>query len=146
LQPFHLSSGQPIVPCGTPHRINPSAPAPAPPSPPPAHPPPALQCARSVKGYPTGFGNPTWLETHPAPATAHCPPVQAMLDAGAMLVGVLILVHPVAWVACGLFAAICCHSFALTCLQFSLPAIQLTCLQFSLCKVPMIAAPGLTLF
>jgi hypothetical protein len=41
----------------------------------------------SVKGYPTGFGNPTWLATHPDPAAAHAPPVQALLDAGAMIVG-----------------------------------------------------------
>ncbi|GBF97640.1 amidase [Raphidocelis subcapitata] len=40
-----------------------------------------------VKGYPTGFGNPTWLETHPDPAPANAPAVQALLDAGATLVG-----------------------------------------------------------
>ena len=39
-----------------------------------------------IEGYRTGFGNPTWLETHgPAPATASA--VQALLDAGADLAG-----------------------------------------------------------
>ncbi|KAI8472406.1 MAG: amidase [Monoraphidium minutum] len=40
-----------------------------------------------LKGYPTAFGNPTWLETHPGPAAETAPPVQALLDAGAMVVG-----------------------------------------------------------
>ncbi|KAK9829139.1 hypothetical protein WJX72_004102 [[Myrmecia] bisecta] len=39
-----------------------------------------------VKGYRTAFGNPTWLETHPV-ATSTAPAVQALLDAGARLVG-----------------------------------------------------------
>ena len=39
-----------------------------------------------VAGHRTGFGNPTWLETHgPAGATASA--VQALLDAGADLAG-----------------------------------------------------------
>lgn len=40
-----------------------------------------------VKGHPTGFGNPTWLQTHPAAAEAHAPAVQVLLDAGATLTG-----------------------------------------------------------
>ncbi|KAG2439098.1 hypothetical protein HYH02_006620 [Chlamydomonas schloesseri] len=39
-----------------------------------------------VAGHRTGFGNPTWLETHP-PATRTAPAVQALLDAGATLRG-----------------------------------------------------------
>ncbi|CAL8470644.1 g10186 [Coccomyxa elongata] len=39
-----------------------------------------------VQGYVTGFGNPTWKETH-QPATATAPAVQALLTAGASLVG-----------------------------------------------------------
>ena len=34
----------------------------------------------------TGFGNPTWAATHP-PAAANAPAVQALLDAGAKLIG-----------------------------------------------------------
>jgi len=39
-----------------------------------------------VAGHTTGSGNPTWLATHP-PAAATAPAVQALLDAGARLVG-----------------------------------------------------------
>lgn len=39
-----------------------------------------------IAGHRTGFGSPEWLETH-APATCTAPAVQAMLDAGAELVG-----------------------------------------------------------
>jgi amidase len=39
-----------------------------------------------IAGYRTGFGSPEWLETHAA-ATRTAPAVQAMLDAGADLVG-----------------------------------------------------------
>ncbi len=39
-----------------------------------------------VAGIRTGFGNPTWLETHP-PAEATAPAVQRCLDAGADMVG-----------------------------------------------------------
>ncbi|EIE22650.1 amidase [Coccomyxa subellipsoidea C-169] len=39
-----------------------------------------------VENYVTGFGNPTWKETH-EPATATAPAVQALLSAGASLVG-----------------------------------------------------------
>jgi amidase len=39
-----------------------------------------------VAGTVTGRGNPDWLATHPA-ATRHAPAVQALLDAGARLVG-----------------------------------------------------------
>ncbi|MGI9412075.1 MAG: amidase [Hyphomicrobiales bacterium] len=39
-----------------------------------------------VAGSTTGFGNPTWLETHP-PAEATAPAVQRLLDAGASMVG-----------------------------------------------------------
>jgi amidase len=39
-----------------------------------------------VAGCVTGRGNPDWLASH-EPATAHAPPVQAWLDAGARLVG-----------------------------------------------------------
>ncbi|KIY93225.1 amidase [Monoraphidium neglectum] len=40
-----------------------------------------------IKGYPTAFGNPKWLETHAEPAAATAPAVQALLDAGALIVG-----------------------------------------------------------
>jgi len=39
-----------------------------------------------VAGFVTGCGNPDWARSH-APATAHAPAVQALLDAGAELVG-----------------------------------------------------------
>ena len=39
-----------------------------------------------VEGSRTGFGNPTWLETHP-PAQSTAPAVQHLLDAGADMVG-----------------------------------------------------------
>ncbi len=39
-----------------------------------------------IAGHVTGCGNPDWARTHP-PATAHAPAVQALLDAGATLVG-----------------------------------------------------------
>ena len=39
-----------------------------------------------VAGSRTGFGNPTWLETHP-PAASTAPAVQRLLDAGADMVG-----------------------------------------------------------
>jgi amidase len=39
-----------------------------------------------IAGHRTGFGNPTWLETHPA-ATATAVAVQRLLDAGARMVG-----------------------------------------------------------
>jgi amidase len=41
-----------------------------------------------VCGHTNACGNPTWLSTHPAPAAAHAPCVQALLDAGATLLGV----------------------------------------------------------
>lgn len=39
-----------------------------------------------VEGHVTGCGNPDWAASHP-PATSHAPPVAALLDAGARLVG-----------------------------------------------------------
>ncbi|KAG2488367.1 hypothetical protein HYH03_013056 [Edaphochlamys debaryana] len=39
-----------------------------------------------IAGHRTGFGNPTWLETHP-PAARTAPAVQALLDAGATMRG-----------------------------------------------------------
>ena len=39
-----------------------------------------------IRGQATGFGNPTWLSTHPA-ATETCPAVQHLLDAGASVRG-----------------------------------------------------------
>lgn len=39
-----------------------------------------------VQGFPTGFGNPTWLKTHPI-ATKTNSAVQRLIDAGASLVG-----------------------------------------------------------
>ena len=39
-----------------------------------------------IAGARTGFGNPTWLETHP-PADVTAPAVQRLLDAGASMVG-----------------------------------------------------------
>ena len=39
-----------------------------------------------IAGSRTGFGNPTWLETHP-PAVTTAPAVQRLLDAGADMVG-----------------------------------------------------------
>eukprot|EP00803_Ostreobium_quekettii_P010340 evm.model.scf_1163.3 EVM.evm.TU.scf_1163.3 scf_1163:18714-24112(-) len=39
-----------------------------------------------VKGFVTGFGNPTWKETH-GPAEETAPPVQMLVDAGAHMVG-----------------------------------------------------------
>jgi amidase len=39
-----------------------------------------------VAGHATGSGNPTWLATHP-PATATAPAIEALLNAGARLVG-----------------------------------------------------------
>lgn len=39
-----------------------------------------------IAGHKTGFGNPTWLETHPV-ATTTAPPVAALLAAGATVVG-----------------------------------------------------------
>ncbi len=39
-----------------------------------------------VEGSRTGFGNPTWLETHP-PAQSTAPAVQHLLDAGADMIG-----------------------------------------------------------
>eukprot|EP00239_Pterosperma_sp_CCMP1384_P009355 CAMPEP_0197862430 /NCGR_PEP_ID=MMETSP1438-20131217/39197_1 /TAXON_ID=1461541 /ORGANISM="Pterosperma sp., Strain CCMP1384" /LENGTH=427 /DNA_ID=CAMNT_0043479987 /DNA_START=393 /DNA_END=1676 /DNA_ORIENTATION=+ len=41
----------------------------------------------AVKGVRTGAGNPTWLSTHPLPEEASNPAVQALLTAGATLVG-----------------------------------------------------------
>eukprot|EP00270_Netrium_digitus_P005348 TRINITY_DN17038_c0_g1_i1.p1 TRINITY_DN17038_c0_g1~~TRINITY_DN17038_c0_g1_i1.p1 ORF type:complete len:517 (-),score=100.36 TRINITY_DN17038_c0_g1_i1:184-1683(-) len=40
-----------------------------------------------VSGFPTGFGSPSWLETHPDAADATAPAIQRLLDAGATLVG-----------------------------------------------------------
>ena len=37
-----------------------------------------------IKGHHTGFGNPTWLETHP-PAEETAPCIQMLLDAGASI-------------------------------------------------------------
>lgn len=42
-----------------------------------------------VAGWPTGFGNPVWLQTH-EPASLTCPMVQSLLDAGATLKGKVI--------------------------------------------------------
>lgn len=42
-----------------------------------------------IAGHPTGFGNPTWLGTHPVP-TKTCPAVQRLLDAGATCIGKVI--------------------------------------------------------
>lgn len=39
-----------------------------------------------VEGHTTGCGNPDWAKTHTA-ATSHAPPVSALLDAGARLMG-----------------------------------------------------------
>jgi amidase len=39
-----------------------------------------------IDGHITGYGNPDWARTHP-PATATAPAVQALLDAGATLLG-----------------------------------------------------------
>jgi amidase len=46
----------------------------------------ALKDIYDVKGFPTGFGNPTWQSTHPL-ATQTNSSVQSLLDAGASLVG-----------------------------------------------------------
>lgn len=46
----------------------------------------AVKDALDVRGYRTGVGNPDWLRTHP-PATSTAWAVQALLDAGADLVG-----------------------------------------------------------
>jgi amidase len=46
----------------------------------------AVKDAIDLAGYRTGAGNPDWLRTHP-PATANAPAVQALLDAGASVVG-----------------------------------------------------------
>ncbi|CAI5474242.1 unnamed protein product [Closterium sp. Yama58-4] len=46
----------------------------------------AVKDMYDVAGVPTGFGNPTWLATHDVPHTT-APVVQALLEAGATLVG-----------------------------------------------------------
>ena len=48
----------------------------------------ALKDMYSVEGHTNGCGNPTWLTTH-APATTTAPSVQALLDAGATLTGMV---------------------------------------------------------
>jgi len=49
----------------------------------------AVKDIYDVQGHKTGFGNPTWLATHPA-AQQNCPIVQSLLDAGATLCGKVI--------------------------------------------------------
>lgn len=49
----------------------------------------AVKDIYDVAGWPTGFGNPTWLQTH-KPAKLTSPMVQSLLDAGATLVGKVI--------------------------------------------------------
>jgi len=49
----------------------------------------AVKDIYDVAGYQTGFGNPTWLQTH-EPASLTAPLVQALLDAGATLKGKVI--------------------------------------------------------
>jgi amidase len=49
----------------------------------------AVKDIYDVAGYKTGFGNPTWLATHP-PAQQTCPIVQTLLQAGATLCGKVI--------------------------------------------------------
>lgn len=49
----------------------------------------AVKDIYDVAGLPTGFGNPTWLQTH-QPATLTSPMVQSLLDAGATLKGKVI--------------------------------------------------------
>lgn len=49
----------------------------------------AVKDIYDVAGYPTGFGNPLWLQTH-GPATLTSPMVQSLLDAGATLYGKVI--------------------------------------------------------
>lgn len=49
----------------------------------------AIKDIYDVQGHRTGFGNPTWLATHP-PAVATAPIVQRLLDAGATLLGKVI--------------------------------------------------------
>jgi amidase len=46
----------------------------------------AVKDAIDLAGYRIGAGNPDWLRTHP-PATVNAPAVQALLDAGASVVG-----------------------------------------------------------
>eukprot|EP00884_Botryococcus_braunii_P020531 jgi/Botrbrau1/7161/Bobra.0143s0032.2 len=50
----------------------------------------AVKDLYDVKGYVTGFGNPTWRSTH-VPAAETAPAVQALLDAGANLEGKTVL-------------------------------------------------------
>ena len=49
----------------------------------------AVKDVFDVAGAVTGFGNPTWFDTHQAP-TLTCPVVQSLLDSGASLYGKLI--------------------------------------------------------
>jgi amidase len=49
----------------------------------------AVKDIYDVAGHRTGFGNPTWLQTH-GPASLTCPMVQSLLDAGATLMGKVI--------------------------------------------------------
>lgn len=49
----------------------------------------AIKDIYDVAGWPTGFGNPVWLQTH-EPATLTSPIVQSLLDAGATLNGKVI--------------------------------------------------------
>ena len=49
----------------------------------------AVKDVFDVAGYPTGFGNPVWLQTHDV-ATETAPIVQRLLDAGAKLAGKVI--------------------------------------------------------
>jgi amidase len=49
----------------------------------------AVKDIYDVAGWPTGFGNPVWLDTH-EPASQTSPMVQSLLDAGATLKGKVI--------------------------------------------------------
>lgn len=42
----------------------------------------AVKDMYDIAGYPTGFGNPVWLHSHPVPSTT-ATAVQRLLDAGA---------------------------------------------------------------
>jgi hypothetical protein len=46
-----------------------------------------MPCSLQVRGHPTGNGSPAWLSTHPEPAAESAAAVQALLDAGARVVG-----------------------------------------------------------
>lgn len=60
-----------------------------------------------VTGYPTGNGSPLYLSTHPDPAAESSPAVQALLDAGAQIVGkVRRLVVGTSWLVVMLMGAV----------------------------------------